>query len=97
VTGPPPSTAAPRTQLAWQRTGLLLLALAALLLKVGESHHAPLELAAAAVALLTAVAALGPLPRLVAADPSRRSVILATATVAVLVVDVLAVAGALID
>jgi uncharacterized membrane protein YidH (DUF202 family) len=45
--------AAERTRLAWQRTSISFLALAVLLLRLGLDHRSPVELAAAAIALLT--------------------------------------------
>jgi putative membrane protein len=89
-----PSTAPSRTELSWQRTGLGLAALAAVLLKIGVSRGAPLEIAAAALALLTSAAVLALLPRMIVGNPALRFMALSAVTVAVLIVEVLAVAGA---
>jgi uncharacterized membrane protein YidH (DUF202 family) len=92
-----PASAQPRTSLAWQRTGLGLLGLAAVLLKTGVSRDVPLEVVAAGLALLTSAAVLALLPRVVGTDPRRRSLALSALTGAVLIVEVLAVAGAFVD
>jgi uncharacterized membrane protein YidH (DUF202 family) len=49
-----PGFAGPRTELAWNRTILSVLALAVLLLKLGIDHHRPVEVAAASAAVLQA-------------------------------------------
>ena len=97
MTAPAPGQPQERTAISWGRTALSVLALALLLLKLGLDRDSPLELAAAAVAALTA-AGLGRHGRLAyRRSPGQPAVPAVRATTAALVVvGVLAISGAIL-